>query len=196
LSGEPTRRLFFALWPDGAQRTALVHATSKVVRHCGGRPVPAESLHVTLAFLGAVAESRIALLSALAQRAAAGFAGQALPLSLAFARFAYWTKPQILAVLERAPADGDAAASGVATLAGVLTRECMGAGFSPDLKPFRAHVTVARKVTRAPRAAGVMHEVPWSFGGFALIESRTLPSGPVYSVVESHVLGSVEKVST
>ncbi|HYL02781.1 MAG TPA: 2'-5' RNA ligase family protein, partial [Steroidobacteraceae bacterium] len=61
---ERTRRLFFALWPDAAQRTVLAHAVRKAVRNCGGRPVPAESLHVTLAFLGSVPESRMAELGA------------------------------------------------------------------------------------------------------------------------------------
>ena len=78
-------------------------------------------------------------------------------------------------------------------LAQVLVAEAAAAGFSPDLKPFRAHVTVARKVARAARSSE-MRRVLWSFDAFALIESRTLPGGPVYSVVESFVLGSAEKV--
>jgi len=191
LSDAPARRLFFALWPDSAQRAALVHATGKVVRHSGGRPVPADNLHVTLAFLGAVPESRLALLSSLAQRAAIGFGGHALPLTVTFSSIAHWGKPQILAAVDRA-ADGEA---GVAALAGILARETTAAGFTPDLKPFRAHVTVARKVTHAPRE-GAMHALPWSFAQFALIESRTLASGPVYSVVESYVLGDAEKLRT
>src|SRR5205807_403857 len=67
---EPTRRLFFALWPDAGQRAALVHATRKAVRSSGGRPVPEESLHVTLAFLGSVPERRVAELQAIARRVA------------------------------------------------------------------------------------------------------------------------------
>ena len=76
-----------------------------------------------------------------------------------------------------------------------LTTETAAAGFSPDLKPFRAHVTVARKVAQARRGID-MRKVLWSFDAFALVESRTLPEGPVYSVVESFVLGSTEKVRT
>jgi RNA 2',3'-cyclic 3'-phosphodiesterase len=185
LNGAGTRRLFFALWPDGAQRASLLHATARVVRHCGGRPVAAENLHVTLAFLGAVSGSRLGELSSVVRRAAAGFAGS--PLSLTLAGIEHWARPQVLVV----PAQPGAAGSAAATLAGILTRETAAAGFSPDLKPFRAHVTVARKVTRAPRASAT-HEVVWSFGAFSLIESRTLASGPVYSVLESHLLGSVE----
>jgi 2'-5' RNA ligase len=41
-----------------------------------------------------------------------------------------------------------------------------------------------------------MEKVPWSFEAFALIESRTLAEGPVYSVVESYLLGGAEKMRT
>jgi 2'-5' RNA ligase len=188
---DATRRVFFALWPDSAQRAALVHATGEVARHCGGRPVPADNLHVTLAFLGAVPESRIACLSSLAQRAAAGFDWHAPPVALTFSSIAHWAKPQILAAVDRAAEGG----AGVAALAGILVQETAAAGFTPDLKPFRAHVTVARKVAHAPRESA-MQAVEWSFAHFALVESRTLASGPVYSVVESYVLGDAEKLRT
>ncbi|HEV2286150.1 MAG TPA: RNA 2',3'-cyclic phosphodiesterase [Steroidobacteraceae bacterium] len=192
MSAEPTRRLFFALWPDAAQRTALVRATARAVRHGGGRAVPEASLHVTLAFLGAVPGSRAGLLGALAARAAAAVATDALPLTLRFATLEHWARPQTLVALAReAPGSGGA----VAMLAGALVTAAAAAGFGPDLKPFRAHVTVARKVLRPPRELAI-HEVVWSFGELALLESRTLQSGPVYSVVASHLLGGVENMRT
>lgn len=195
MSAAPTRRLFFALWPDAAQRAALVHAAGKTVRRCGGRPVPETNLHITLAFLGSVPEPRLEELCAIARRIAAGFPREAVPLVLSLEALEHWPKPQVLTVLER-KAEADAApASGAARLAQLLTTETAAAGFSPDLKPFRPHVTVARKVLRPPRP-GAMRRVPWSFGAFALVESRTLAEGPVYSVVESYVLGSAEKVAT
>ncbi len=194
MSGAPSRRLFFALWPDEAQRAALVHATAKTVRHCGGRPVPESNLHVTLAFLGSVPESRVGELSAIARRVAADFPRDALPLVINLEGFEHWVKPQLLTVLQGKEEPG-APASGPAALARVLGSEVAAAGFSPDLKPFRVHVTVARKVTRAPHS-GEMRKVEWRFDAFALVESRTLAEGPVYSVIESHVLGGAEKVRT
>jgi 2'-5' RNA ligase len=193
LSGAPTRRLFFALWPEGEQRAALLHATSKIVRHCGGRRVPETNLHLTLAFLGSVPESRLGELSAIARRAAEALPSDAAPLAVSLAALDHWAKAQALVVLAREDEPRSATGSGVAQLARILTTQTAAAGFSPDLKPFRAHVTVARKVPRAPRAIE-MHKVLWSFDAFALVESRTLPEGPVYSVVESFVLGSAEKV--
>lgn len=194
MSDAPARRLFFALWPDEAQRAALVHATAKTVRHCGGRPVPESKLHVTLAFLGSVPESRIGELSAIARRGAAGFPRDALPLVINLEGFEHWLKPQLLTVLERKEELG-APPSGAAALARILGSETAAAGFSPDLKPFRVHVTVARKVTRTPPSSE-MRKVQWTFDAFALVESRTLAEGPVYSVVESYLLGGAEKVCT
>lgn len=189
-----TRRLFFALWPDEAQSAALAHAIRKSVRACGGRPVPLPSLHVTLAFLGGVPESRIPELGAIARRAAEGFAPDPLPLALSFDSVAHWARPQILCALAREAVPG-AQVPGPQSLAENLKRQAVAAGFSPDLKPFHAHVTVARKVVRAP-AGHAMHSVQWHFGSFALVESRTDPRGAVYSVVEWYSLAGAEKVRT
>ena len=188
---EPTRRLFFALWPDAQQRGALAHATRKGVRSCGGRPVPVQSLHVTLAFLGSVPEGRVPELDRIARRVADAFPADAQPLLLTFDHLVHWARPQILCALgTEEPRDTDAASA--PALAATLKNETAAAGFSPDLKPFRAHVTVARKVAHAP-AALALQPVLWRFGTFALIESRTDPAGPIYSVIESYLLVKAEK---
>jgi 2'-5' RNA ligase len=195
LSRAPGRRLFFALWPDEAQRAVLMEACGETVRQCGARPVPAANLHVTLTFLGSVPEPRLADLSDLALRTAATFPQPATPLGIVLQGFEYWEKPQILAVLERGEQAQLSATSGAGQLARTLATTSVAAGFSPDLKPFRAHVTVARKVARAPHL-GEMRDVRWRFDSFALLESRTLPEGPLYSVLGSYLLGSAEKVRT
>ena len=62
-----------------------------------------------------------------------------------------------------------------------------GSGFAPDLKPFRPHVTVVRKVSR-PGRIDQIHSVVWRFTEVALVESRTLPEGALYSALESFPL--------
>jgi 2'-5' RNA ligase len=189
---EPTRRVFFALWPDEALRTALADAAREAVRACGGRPVPAQNLHVTLAFLGSVPERRIPELTSLARRVANAFPADAVPLRLTFGRLEHWKKPQIVCatVSEEFPST----AAPIESLADALKREAVGAGFAPDLKPFHAHVTVARKVARPTRSLD-MHSVPWSFTGFALVESHTAAAGALYSVIESWSLVRMQELS-
>ncbi|HEX3844277.1 MAG TPA: RNA 2',3'-cyclic phosphodiesterase [Steroidobacteraceae bacterium] len=197
VSGEPTRRLFFALWPDEAMREAMAEAIRGAARAwrgsdpvCGGRPVPARNLHVTLAFLGSVPERRRSKLAEVA-RGAAETASSALatasspgnPLELVFDHLEHWRAARALCAL---PAEPPAP---VAALARQLQDLLVGRGFAPDLKPFRPHVTVVRKVV-SPGPIGKMHPVVWQFAELALIESRTLPEGALYSVVESYPLWS------
>jgi RNA 2',3'-cyclic 3'-phosphodiesterase len=179
-AAEPTQRLFFALWPGECARGALRQATAKAVRHCGGRPVPAENLHVTLVFLGSVAVRRLVELRSLARAQAAAFAREA-PLALRFEELVHWSRPQTLGAL----ATGDVPQ--VQALATALRDATLSAGFTPDLKPFRAHVTVARKVVHGEGPL-VLSPVVWKLDGFALLDSRTHPSGPIYSVIDSYPL--------
>jgi 2'-5' RNA ligase len=184
---EPAHRLFFALWPDEAMRQAMALATRKAARTSGGRPVPAANLHITLAFLGSVPERQLPRLGAIARRAASHY-GTAPPpadeprIELAFEHLEYWRDAHLLCAV---PAEPPARVAGLARgLQGLLNE----GGFAPDLKPFRPHVTVARKVSR-PGPADRIHPVTWRFTELALVESRTLPQGALYSVVESYALG-------
>jgi 2'-5' RNA ligase len=184
----PARRLFFALWATAEERRALSAAAAAAVGTSGGRAVPEENLHVTLAFLGQVPAARTTELAALAHRVGTNGALAGTPLVLQFERLAYWHAPQILVALSTA---GAAAAA----LAAALQREASAAGFLPDLKPFRAHVTVARKVTHAA-ASTPLPSVSWKCAEFVLVESRTIATGSIYSVLESYLLGKPEKLRT
>ena len=114
----------------------------------------------------------------------------AVPLVLEFDSLVHWPRPQILAALAR-----EATAASVRALAAALTSSAAAAGFSPDLKPFHAHVTLARKIGKAP-ASQKLRPLQWCFEAFALIESRTHPGGAAYSIVESYSLVGAEKVRT
>ncbi|MGH8218299.1 MAG: 2'-5' RNA ligase family protein [Steroidobacteraceae bacterium] len=192
-----TRRLFFALWPDQTMREALFAAIDGAavgaVRE--GRPVPLANLHVTLAFLGSVPEAALASLIELAREVAVARSGEgrgvgaatrvsersSAAIAMRLDRIEHWRRAEILcAAASRMPA-------GAEELSDALKSTLVAAGFRPDLKPFRAHVTLARQVRRAPANPG-MQAVTWSFGEFALIESRTLPEGSSYSTVASWAL--------
>lgn len=173
----PSRRLFFALWPDKAERLALAAAALEAVRASGGRPVPADNLHLTLAFLGAVEEQRIPGLAGLAHGVRSGHQGSFV---LRLESLERWAHPQVLCAVPQQPPEA------AASLAQALRDPLQAAGFAPDFKPFRPHVTVARQVMRP--SPQTMSPVEWRCSSFALIESRTLPSGAAYSVVETYPL--------
>jgi 2'-5' RNA ligase len=169
-------RLFFALLPAPAQAEALVTDVAPLVDELGGQPSPASNLHATLCFVGAVAEERLPALRAAASTV------RARPVSLEFSALDVWEKPQILCAI--------AADEGFARdLSERLAKAVSAAGFTPDLKPFRAHLTLARKVRREvarnfawPRAIAPvnLHAVR-----FVLMESRRGAAGSTYSVVDS-----------
>lgn len=173
-------------------RTTFAHAAHKAVRASGGRPVPAHNLHTTLLFLGPVADSGISEVVALGTCAAAELVAAhpvgdpaASVADFVFDRIEFWKKPHVLvATTSTSSGAGHLLAN---NLASILQRETIRSGFTPDLKPFRAHVTIARKVSRSVRALS-MHPVTWSLKEFALVVSRTEPDGPVYTVLQSFPL--------
>ncbi len=192
----PTRRVFFSLWPDAALRTALARATHKAVSTSAGRPVPSESLHATLVFIGSVPEQRIPELEAIgARRRGVVLRGAALcGDGLAHSAAAHLRSHRVLA---------EAADHLRYRGRGVCRRRrgCRGAGRRAEKGNSRRriysrsqalppHVTVARKVAR-PTPTLDMHSVPWSCTGFALVDSRTGAGGAIYSVINSWALDTL-----
>ncbi len=175
---EPARRLFFALWPDPDTREALVRATREGIRRSGGRPVPGENLHATLAFLGAVPEGRI---EAVREAGRAAAAATPMPLELRVAAIDFWPRPQVLVALAETPAPA------------VALAERLWAGVEPlgiprDPRPLRLHLTLARKL-REPPAGLVLEPVNWTAGDLALVESATHPAGARYTPIARWPLG-------
>jgi 2'-5' RNA ligase len=178
-----TLRLFFALWPTVQERSALHAALGDAWEALSAaRRVDPASWHLTIAFLGSVDDAALDSLASVAQRIARECA-HCNPIEVRLDQLDHWRKPQLLCA---APSAGCPAA---ALLADVLRRELVAAGFAPDLKPFRAHVTLARKVARAPRVRA-LPAVLWSFPALALMSSRSAPHGSLYSVVSSWPLDS------
>jgi 2'-5' RNA ligase len=157
-----------------------------------GRAVPSANLHVTLVFLGSVPEARLELLGSIARSVATAFPSHAVPVTVTLTAVEHWKRAQLLcAVADKAePAPSGGALS---ALVEALREQLLREGFAPDLKPFRAHVTLARKVARSARRQE-MPRVTWSFRNFALVASRTAPSGSLYSVVDSWTLGGDDVV--
>lgn len=200
-----TARLFFALWPDEVMQAALANATAAIVAAAiasrgsadaarvgpsGARAVPAGNLHLTLAFLGAVPDSRLEALSSVAAQLAAAFTfsgGLCRELiTVNLDHVEHWRRAQILCATSSQPSPSAAA------LAEALKRVLVAEGFTPDLKPFHAHATLARKVRRVTRDLQIA-SVCWTFRDFRLIESHTDPAGSIYSTREIWALDGARR---
>lgn len=181
------RRVYFALWPDRAQQAQLAEATRAAAVESGGRAMPAGNLHITLAFLGSVPEARLADVRAIGARVAAEVSVSEARLS--FTCLEYWKRASALCAVAE---ESDPAA---AALADGLKRELVAASFAPDLKPFRPHVTLARRVRivagreRAQDGALALRPTVWTFSSFALVDSRTEAEGAIYTVLDSFQIG-------
>lgn len=164
------RRLFLALWPSAELRKAMVQESQDIVLGAGGQPIPAENLHLTLAFLGAVADPRCKeILESLRETK--------LPtVDLTLDRIAWWPRQEIICFEPAAPPE--ALSQSVDQLHAALREQ----GFSIERRAFRPHVTLARDVRRE-RAAKSVRPLRWQVGRFELIESRPSIHGSIYTVL-------------
>lgn len=172
-----SERLFFALWPDPALRDTLYKATRKAVRASGGKPVPPENLHITLAFLGSLSPED----AKKAREGAASVQGRSFELILD--RFGFWPEPRVVWLgASVVPAAGRELGAGL--IAALTAR-----GLKPDPKAFVPHLTLARKVTK-PGDFGSVKPIRWAVEGFVLVRSVTDPAGSLYSVLQTWPLAA------
>jgi RNA 2',3'-cyclic 3'-phosphodiesterase len=170
-------RLFFALRPSPELAAHILTVSSPLLAELGAQPVPVGNVHATLCFIGAVADERVTAL-----RAAAASV-RASRCEIEFDAFEYWETPRIL-VASASRESLDAAALSVA-----LHEAASTAGLVPDAKPFRAHLTLARKISPTS-AAKISWPAKISPGfvvyadRFALMESRRGEPASIYSVVD------------
>lgn len=160
-------RLFFALWPDAALRQALRSRIDTVVASIEGRLQRPDQWHVTLEFLGQVPRERQVALRAAADRVTRS------PVAIEFDRVEHWRKPQVVCLV------ASRVAAGLAALVTQLHAELAREGFALDARPFRPHVTLARRVRSASESL-LDPPLPWQSDGFALVRSVTDPAGSRY----------------
>jgi len=171
------RRLFFASWPSEPCRAALEPLVRALQPSGIGRPQRPEQWHVTLEFLGPVPESRMRL----AREAAAEV--RAARCEIEFDAVEFWRRPEVLCLVAKSlPAPLE---SLVTQLRGGLALR----GFEPESRPFRAHLTLARKVHR-PVSPVTFEPLRWPVADFALVESVTDRTGSVYTPLARWPLGA------
>lgn len=161
-------RLFFALWPGDRVREAVAARLSSIPVQ--GRAVPRSNWHVTLAFLGETAPERRRAYEAAAETVAAR------PFELVLDRLGYFHRPRVF-WLGAGTVPGELAALH-ADLNALLAEQ----GFEPDRRPFRAHLTLARKMP-SPGDLPSVSPIGWPVTDFCLIRSDLDRGGARYTVL-------------
>jgi 2'-5' RNA ligase len=162
-----TVRAFFALTPDAGVRASLAALGRDIARKSRGRAVSPENAHLTLAFLGDVERSRLPALKDVGDRLPhTGF-------SVEFDSLGAWKASGVAWI---APAQLPPA---LLTLHSRLADSLAAAGFEFETRPFRPHVTLARRCLQPlPRARCAA--IRWNIEQLVLVGSELLPEGPVY----------------
>ncbi|HMK85878.1 MAG TPA: RNA 2',3'-cyclic phosphodiesterase [Steroidobacteraceae bacterium] len=165
-------RAFFAALPDERTRERIASLSEALDLDKGSRRTPLENLHMTVAFVGELAPEQIALLREL------GAKQRAQQFVLRLDTYEYWAVPKIVVALaSELPAALQALRAG---LRDGLARS----GLALDPKPFRPHLTLAKKVLQAPELQA-MSEVAWRVRGFQLMRSVQAARGSVYTVLDT-----------
>jgi RNA 2',3'-cyclic 3'-phosphodiesterase len=163
-------RLFFAALPDAATRLRIAAAADSLQLEPDAQRVPRDNYHVTLAFIGEIAASRLPAVLAI------GRARQTAAFSLRLDAYEYWPKPEVVVAAARAipPA--------LERLWQELHQELASHQLALAPKRLRPHVTLARKVSQAP-VPQAMSGLDWPVRDFCLMRSDTAGARPAYTVV-------------
>jgi 2'-5' RNA ligase len=171
-------RLFFALWPEADVVRMFEGVASRLSLHGSARLVAPESYHLTLAFIGEVGASSLVVLQQI------GRTQRASCCSIAFGGLEHWPGPEIIvSTAQEFPSElYDLSAKLDRTLA-LHTLKAPSPSPAPP-RPFRAHVTLARKVSQAT-VLPVMPSFTWSVNRFSLVSADTSGVQSVYTVLDT-----------
>lgn len=164
-------RVFFALWPDAGERAALAAWQAPLHRLCGGRSMRADTLHVTLVFVGNVVQQRMEALKLAAQEVA----GEAFRLELDAARC--WGHNHIVYA---APL---AIPQPMSALVQELEKSLARHRFHFDKRPYQPHATLLRNAQWRDTPLPALQPVVWQAKDFVLLQSVQGAKGIHYEVL-------------
>jgi 2'-5' RNA ligase len=183
-AGLKPARLFLALWPSEPVRDMLVEEGLRLHKALSGRLTRAETVHLTLVFVGDLARDRIpGLIERLDALALPAF-------RIDFDRADCWRHNRIAFLTASRPPD---------LLYGLVAQIEQGLAdlrIPFDRRPYKPHVTLLRNArcpNRNPAAGrvpdspgwGDVEPITWSAEGFVLVESVSIPEGVRYDVLRS-----------
>lgn len=184
-------RLFVALLLGEWVRAGLARVQAKLARSCEMvRWIPSEQLHLTVKFLGEVAESDVTAVSEALARASL----RAAPCTMEIACTGCFPSSGPVRIVWAGARDTPKALDQCVE---TVTSELAQIGFAPERRPWSAHITLGR--VRDDRTGGRIRAAVDAMSLEAMeqpVEAVTLMSsvlsakGPTYAVVSSASLGS------
>lgn len=176
-AGRAKRRVFFALWPDAGTRARLDALAGTAHAAFGGRRMRADTLHMTLAFIGDIDAARLDL-----ALAAADALGVQPAFSISIDQLCCWPRNRIVWCGPRVVPPALAESSRL------LGERLSIAGFRLDTRPFAAHATLLRDADCARRAPAFL-PFDWDVGQIVLVEADLAPAGARYTIIGRWPLG-------
>jgi 2'-5' RNA ligase len=166
-------RLFLAIWPDERTGAALERLAQDVAQVAQGKPVERAKIHLTLVFLGQVEKVREEAIATVAHAAT-----DLRRCSLVLDRVGSFRRSRV----------GWAGASVVPAellqLQARLESGLRGASFALEDRPYRPHLTLARKIA-LPLPIAAIEPITLACDAFALVVSE----GGSYRTLKSWMLG-------
>ncbi len=185
-------RVFVAINPSPEERARLAQA-SRALRK-GGYPirwVPPENVHLTLKFLGEVAEAQLPGVCAAVDESAKGLGALEMVVRN-FGAFPNLRRPQVVwAGMQSSPA--------LEALQSRVEGALADLGFPRERRAFRPHLTLGRaqKRTRVSDfrgleelVAGLSYDDVYRVRGVDVMRSRLLPRGAIYDLLHTAELRS------
>ena len=170
---DSTFRAFVALDIGDEARHELSRLAAQLKSQCRGSFPTSDMYHMTVAFLGDITLTQAdALLRVLEE-----VAGKYDPFTLKLCRLGFFGQSESATVFCSTERDNT-----LLSLAQDVYRAAWDVRIPFDDKPFRAHITLGRRVDLSPvrlNSVEVEH-IPFTVNGLTLYKSTLRPSGPIY----------------
>lgn len=171
-----TARVFFALWPDERLRAELVRACAAMHAVHGGRRTRADTLHLTLVFIGQVEARRIPELKEMADAVRVG------RFEIEFDKAECWRHNHIACLGASQTPDN------LPTLVNELEAGLKAMGLPFDRRPYKPHITLLRKADcrkavepgKGEKKNPAPEPILWPTRDFVLVKSSLHPDGARY----------------
>ncbi|HYN55122.1 MAG TPA: RNA 2',3'-cyclic phosphodiesterase [Methylotenera sp.] len=163
-------RVFFALWPEVLVRQALHTVAVEYQSLCKARAMGADTLHMTLLFLGEVERARLPQLIQTADKVSVP------PFGIILERLSFWLHNRV------AYATPQVEVPTLDQLVTSLRQELLEVGFPFENYEFNPHVTLLRRVGHVLESQAIT-PIMWWVDSFVLVESVMTNQGVRYQVL-------------